>query len=74
MAPDPLESVRLEALRAAALRMLAAPPVVIVDTDHVAPVRASVRDAVESVLRLLPESEPMSFRALVVGCTDTGSR
>jgi segregation and condensation protein A len=67
MAPDPLESVRLEALRAAALRMLAAPPVVIVDTDHVAPVRASVRDAVESVLRLLPESEPMSFRALVSG-------
>jgi segregation and condensation protein A len=67
MAPDPLERVRPEALRAAALRMLAAPPVVVVDTDHVAPVRASVRDAVESVLRLLPESEPMSFRALVSG-------
>jgi segregation and condensation protein A len=33
----------------------------------VAPVRASVRDAVESVLRLLPESEPMSFRALASG-------
>ena len=32
-----------------------------------APVRASVRDAVESVLRLLPEPEPMSFRALVSG-------
>ncbi len=42
MVPDPLESVRVESLRAAALRMLAAPPVVIVDTDHVAPVRASV--------------------------------
>jgi segregation and condensation protein A len=41
--------------------------VVVVDTDHVAPVRASVRDAVESVLRLLPASEPMSFRALVAG-------
>jgi segregation and condensation protein A len=67
MVPDPLESVRLESLRAAALRMLAAPPVVIVDTDHVAPVRASVRDAVESVLRLLPDTEPMSFRALASG-------
>ena len=67
MAPDPLERVRPDALRAAALRMLAAAPAVIVDTDHVAPVRASVRDAVESVLRLLPESEPMSFRALVSG-------
>src|SRR3954467_6339283 len=55
MAPDPLERVKPDALRAAALRAMAAPPpVVFVDTDHVAPVRASVRDAVESVLRLLP--------------------
>jgi segregation and condensation protein A len=67
MAPDPLESVRLDALRAAALRVLAATPAPVVDTEHIAPVRASVRDAVESVLRLLPESEPMSFRALVAG-------
>jgi segregation and condensation protein A len=67
MAPDPLESVRLDALRAAALRVLAATPEPVVDTEHIAPVRASVRDAVESVLRLLPESEPMSFRALVAG-------
>ncbi len=67
MAPDPLERVKPAALRAAALRAMSAPPVVIVDTDHVAPVRASVRDAVESVLRLLPTTEPMSFRALVSG-------
>jgi segregation and condensation protein A len=67
MVPDPLERVKPESLRAAALRALSAPPVVVVDTDHVAPVRASVRDAVESVLRLLPASEPMSFRALVSG-------
>jgi segregation and condensation protein A len=69
MEPDPLERVKPDALRAAALRVLAAPPVVTVDTEHVAPVRASVRDAVETVLRLLPESEPMSFRALVSGAT-----
>src|SRR6478736_9223849 len=67
MVPDPLERVKPDALRAAALRALAAPPVVVVDTDHVAPVRESVRDAVESVLRLLPSSEAMSFRALVAG-------
>jgi len=67
MAPDPLERVKPDALRAAALRAMSAPPVVVVDTDHVAPVRASVRDAVESLLRLLPASEPMSFRALVAG-------
>ena len=52
---------------AAALRMLAAEPEPVVDTDHIAPVRASVRDAVDAVLRLLPASEPMSFRALVAG-------
>ena len=70
MVPDPLERVRPEALRAAALRVLAAKPVPTVDTDHVAPVRASVRDAVETVLRLLPAREPMSFRALVAGAPD----
>jgi segregation and condensation protein A len=65
--PDPLERVRPEALRAAALRVFTAVPPVVVDTDHIAPVRASVRDAVETVLRLLPQSESMSFRALAAG-------
>ena len=65
--PDPLERVRPDALRAAALRVFAAVPAVVVDTEHIAPVRASVRDAVETVLRLLPESEPMSFRTLAAG-------
>jgi segregation and condensation protein A len=67
MAPDPLERLRLEVLRAAALRVLSAPPEIIVDTDHVAPVRASVKDAVQTVLRMLPGREEMSFRALVAG-------
>jgi segregation and condensation protein A len=67
MAPDPLERVRLESLEAAARRVLEATPTPVVDTEHIAPVRASVRDAVESVLRLLPASEPMSFRALAAG-------
>src|SRR5882762_995948 len=65
--PDPLERIRPEALRNAALRVLAAKPERFVDTDHIAPVRVSVRDAAESLLRILPETEPMSFRALVAG-------
>jgi segregation and condensation protein A len=65
--PDPLERVRPVALRAAALRVFTAVPAVVVDTEHIAPVRASVRDAVDTVLRLLPESEPMSFRVLAAG-------
>ena len=43
----------------------------VVDTEHIAPVRASVRDAVDTVLRLLPPSAPLGFRALVSG---VGSR
>jgi segregation and condensation protein A len=65
LAPDPLERVGPVALRDAMQRVLAPRPRPTVDTDHVAPVRASVRDAVDDVLRVLPEDEPMSFRALV---------
>ncbi len=65
MAPDPLESVAPSMLLAAAMRALAPKPSPRVDTDHVAPIRASVRDAVEAVLAVLPESTPMTFRELV---------
>ncbi|MGI8797614.1 MAG: segregation and condensation protein A [Acidimicrobiia bacterium] len=67
LAPDPLESVAPSALLAAAMRSLAPRPMPRVDTDHVAPIRASVRDAVEAVLAALPESEPMTFREIVAG-------
>jgi segregation and condensation protein A len=65
--PDPLERVRVSALRAAALRAFRNAPPRTVDTDHVAPIRASVRDAVDIVLRLLPGTDAMSFRALTAG-------
>lgn len=69
LAPDPLERVALDAFVAAARRGLAprvAPPTE-VRTDHVAPIRASVRDAIETVLALLPESGAVRFRDLTVG-------
>ena len=65
LAPDPLESVAPSSLLAAAMRALTPRPVPRVDTDHVAPIRASVRDAVELVLAALPESRPITFRELV---------
>src|SRR5207237_7388757 len=37
-----------------------------VDAEHVAPVRASVRDAIETVLALLPSSGTIRFRDLTV--------
>jgi segregation and condensation protein A len=71
LAPDPLERVPIDAFLAAAARGLA-PKVVApdeVDTEHVAPIRASVRDAIETVLALLPATGTVRFRDLVVGVT-----
>jgi segregation and condensation protein A len=67
LAPDPLEQVSPERLGAAARAALAPRPEPTVDTDHVAPVRASVRDAIEVVLGLLPPSRAVSFRELATG-------
>jgi len=70
LAPDPLESVTPDAFAAAARRAFAPKPVPEVSTSHVAPVRVSVREAVETVLAVLPERRPVSFRDLVVGVTE----
>jgi segregation and condensation protein A len=67
LAPDPLASVTPDALAAAAMRAMAPKPSPLVAVDHVAPVRASVRDAVESILAILPEARAVNFRDLVVG-------
>ena len=67
LVPDPLERVSLDALLAAARSGLAPKPVAEVRTDHVAPIRASVRDAVETVLALLPSAGAISFRELTFG-------
>ena len=67
LAPDPLERVTPEALLRAATRGLAPKETPYVDTYHVAPIRASVRDAVDALLIALPASGPVSFRTLVEG-------
>jgi segregation and condensation protein A len=70
MAPDPLERVAPSSLLAAAMRALAPRAAPRVDTDHVAPIRASVRDAVAAVMAILPEDAPVTFRELVAGETE----
>jgi segregation and condensation protein A len=67
LAPDPLERVALEALLAAARKGLAPKVSEEVETMHIAPIRASVRDAIETVLALLPERGAMQFRELTYG-------
>jgi segregation and condensation protein A len=67
LAPDPLERLSLDAFVAAAQRGLAPKVEPEVGTAHVAPIRASVRDAIETVLALLPPTGAIRFRELTVG-------
>jgi segregation and condensation protein A len=70
LAPDPLECVTIEMFAKAAAKGLgprAEPPSV--RTDHVNPIRVSVRDQIEHVLAMLPATQPMSLRELCANAT-----
>jgi segregation and condensation protein A len=67
IAPDLLAGVTAAALRDAFLRAVAPKPLPRVDLEHVAPVRASVTDAVEELLDELPRTGRMTFRELTNG-------
>ena len=64
LAPDVLAGVSPDDLRAAFLRASTPKVVPHVDLDHVAPVRASVTDAVEELLDELPRVGRITFREL----------
>ena len=70
LAPDPLERVALDALVKAARKGLAPKPSEEVQTTHIAPIRASVRDAIETVLALLPDRGAVRFRELTYGVAE----
>ncbi len=67
LVPDPLERLKLTRLRDAARRVLAPKPTPHVEADHIAPIRASVAEAIEVVLDALPEGVAVSFRDLTRG-------
>ena len=67
LAPDPLEWVTLERFVTAARRAMTPEPTPEVFTHHVAPIRVSVRDAIDTVLALLPDTGAVRFRDLTVG-------
>jgi len=64
LAPDLLAGVRPERLRQAFLDGVAARIVPHVELDHVAPIRLSVRDAVEDLVAQLPGVGETTFRSL----------
>src|SRR5262249_62845 len=67
LAPDPLEQLPLDKFVAAARRAPAPRPSEEARADSVAAVRASVRDAIETVLALLPDQGAIRFRELTFG-------
>jgi segregation and condensation protein A len=69
-APDLLAGVTADDLRTAMLQALAPRPAPRVDLDHVAPIRASVTDAVAELVDELPRAGRITFRALTGGLVE----
>ena len=64
LTPDVLAGVTPDDLRTAFLRAVAPKPVPFIDLDHVAPIRASVTDAIVELLEELPIAGTITFREL----------
>jgi segregation and condensation protein A len=72
LTPDLLEGVTAGKLHAAFLRATAPRPVARVDLDHVAPLRISVRDAIDELVDELPRApgRTITFRRLTAQLVD----
>lgn len=70
LAPDLLEGVDAEQLRAAFLRATAPKPEPRIDLFHVAPIRASVIDAVADLCHELPRRRRVGFRELTASLAE----
>jgi segregation and condensation protein A len=68
--PDLLEGVGPDRIKAAYLRAVTPKPVPRIDLFHVAPIRASVADAVAELLDELPRVGRIGFRRLTDGLVD----
>ena len=68
--PDLLEGVSPLRLQRAFLRATEPKAPVSIDLFHVAPIRASVADALEELARVLPSRRRATFRELVAGIND----
>ena len=67
LVPDVLAGVTPDDVRAAYVRATEPKPAPHVDLDHVAPIRASVSDAVADLTAALPSLTPVTFRRLTQG-------
>jgi segregation and condensation protein A len=70
LAPDLMAGVTPDKLRAAFLKAVTPRPVPTIDLSHVAPIRASVFDAVTELVDELPRVGRITFRRLTEGLVD----
>lgn len=70
LAPDLLSGMTPLDLREAYFRAMTPRPVPLIDLDHVAPIRASVADAFEELVRELPTLGRATFRDLTASLAD----
>ena len=70
LAPDPLEGLSPNRLRAAFVRVTTPKPPARVDLYHVNPIRMTVAEAVEELADELPRAGRMSFRRLTNGLVE----
>jgi segregation and condensation protein A len=64
LAPDLLARVKLEHLGRAAARVFTPKPVIELDTSHVSPIKASVKDAIAELASTLESGRSVSFQEL----------
>ncbi len=67
LSPDPLAGMTAAKLRKAFLRVASEKPAPAVSLAHISVSKASVTEAIDRFIRLLPADGPMTFRALTVG-------
>ena len=64
LAPDLLARVQISHLAAAAAAVFAPKPVIVLDTSHVSPIKASVKDAISELAATLERGATLSFEEL----------
>lgn len=70
LVPDMMDGITSKRIHAASLRAVTPKPVPRIDLFHVAPVRASVADALQELLDELPRAGRISFRRLTNGLVE----
>lgn len=70
LTPDPMEGLQAHHLHDALVKLFTPKPVPRVNTDHVAPVRASVAETLEELVERLPAQGRTTFRRLTAGLVE----